>query len=85
MQFLDRIDAIEKRAQAVNLSLWRLCRAAKVDSATIHRWRNGESSPMVRTLDKYVAALEREITKVETDMRQRLDEAAQSSGSRTAA
>jgi len=69
MQYLDRIDAIDARAQAVNLSLWRVCRRAKVDYSRISRWRTGDSSPNVRTLEKYIGLLNAELDKIEQRLR----------------
>ncbi len=72
MQFLDRIDAIERRSNAVNVSLWHLCRSARVDYACISRWRNGRSSPNVRTLTRYVEALEGQLEAIEEKLRKHL-------------
>lgn len=72
MQYLDRINAIEARAQAVNLSLFRVCRRAKVHYASILRWRSGDHSPNVRTLSLYFEKLERELDVVEQRLRAHL-------------
>lgn len=84
MQFLDRIDEIEKRAKAVNLSLWRLCRSAKVDYSRLRAWRQGGNAT-VRTLTRYVEALEAELVAVETRVRDHLAQCDRSACDRPAA
>lgn len=72
MQFLDRINAIEARLGVINLTLWQLCRDAKVDYGTVQRWRNGETSPLARTLEKHLGALEAALTRAEQSIVKKL-------------
>lgn len=65
MQFHDRINAIETRASVVNMSLFQLCRVAKVDYTRVYRWKTGENSPTVHVLEKHLGALEGTLCEVE--------------------
>lgn len=60
---MDDISQIEARARAVRIPLYKLCLAAKVSPATISRWKRGDHTPSVGTLDK----LERELARLEAD------------------
>lgn len=74
MQFQDRICAIEKRASVVNLSLFLLCREAKVDYTRLYRWKTGENSPTIQVLEKHLGALEGKLCEVEERIRQALSQ-----------
>lgn len=72
MQIKNILDAIEARAGSLNVSLPVLCRDAGVQYSTIYRWRHGQSSPLLETFRQHTAALERELSKREREMRRRL-------------
>lgn len=67
MQHLERIEAIERRADTLNLSLWEVCRRAHLDYSRIARWRKKQNTPLVTTLDTYLSRLEAEMTAIERE------------------
>lgn len=85
MQFLERINAIEARLQVINLTLWQLCQDAGVDYGTVQRWRNGETSPLARTVEKHLGALEGALAKTERSILTKLKKRKRRSSSPAAA
>lgn len=73
MQFQRRIDAIEKRALTLNLSLPEICADAEVEYSTIWRWRQVNANPMQKTLERLLGALEGQLDKKEKLVRRRLN------------
>ena len=71
MQILERIDAIEQRAKAINLTLTDLCRGARVYPSTIARWRQG-SDPKLKNAAGIVARLEAELERREVAVERHL-------------
>lgn len=69
MQFQDRISAIEIRAGVVNLTLFQLCKEARVDYTRLYRWKTGENSPTIHVLEKHLGALEGKLCEVEERIR----------------
>ncbi len=65
MQYLDRIDAIEARARAINLTLGELAKDASVHPSTVMRWRSGTCDPKHRTLQRILGRLEDALEKRE--------------------
>ena len=47
-----------ERAHAANVSMLAVCRHAKVHHDVVGRWRRGDTSPTVRTLEKIIASIE---------------------------
>lgn len=74
MQFIDRIDAIEKTAADLGLSLAQLCRAAQVPYSTVWRWRTGVTSPLVKTVGEVIDRLEAALTARRSSLRVALRE-----------
>lgn len=72
MQLTDRIDAIERRAEAINLTLARICKAAKVHHSTVTRWRNAEVDPKLNHAAAICERLEREVERREAAIRAHL-------------
>jgi hypothetical protein len=68
MHIADRIFAIERRAETLNLSLWRLSKIANVDYSNISRWRRGECSPTIGRFETVMGALEAQVTELERKM-----------------
>jgi len=66
MEYVRQIDELEKRAQAVNLSLHRLCLSAHVNYHHITRWRSGQVNPTVRVFLRDFGKLVAELDTVET-------------------
>ena len=64
MQIFDRIDAIEKRAQAINLTLAELCKSKGVYLSTVTRWRAG-ADPKQLHADRLCSGLEAELDRRE--------------------
>ena len=52
---------IKDRADAVGLSLSRLCREADISESTIQRWRRGDTDPLrtVRAVDAVLCRYEK--------------------------
>lgn len=75
MQVTDRIQAIEQRAQGINLTLARVCRSASVDYSQVWRWRNGESRPLLHNFEAVTSKLESKLAELEAEMRSRLQKA----------
>lgn len=59
MQHVIRIREIERRARGINLSLRKLCQAAGVQYSTVRRWERQTTSPLVKTVEPTLGALER--------------------------
>lgn len=72
MQFIDRINAIETRANVINRSLFVLCREAGVDYTRVYRWKTGENVPTVILLERNLGALESKLDELERDVRDAL-------------
>jgi len=51
MHIIERINAISKRAEAINLPMSRLCAAAGVHHSTISRWQSGAEFKVRRATD----------------------------------
>lgn len=68
MQVEDRISAIEKRAAALNLSLWRVSKLAGIDYCNISRWRKSETSPTLRLFEQSMSRLETTLSELERTM-----------------
>lgn len=52
------IAAIEARARAIQMPIYKLCIAAGVSSTTVSHWKAGRFSPTVSTLNAVIEALE---------------------------
>ena len=65
MEYVRQIEVLERRAQAVNLSLHRLCQAAHVNYHHITRWRSGQVNPTVTVLNRDLGKLESALDDVE--------------------
>jgi hypothetical protein len=75
MQFHDRINAIETRAQRINLSLWELCQLTKgVQWTTVSRWRSDDANPKAKKLEEVLGKLETMLSTLESEMIRRLTE-----------
>lgn len=74
MQILERIDAISKRAAAINLPLSRLCVAAGVYPSTISRWKPGAEIKLKKA-NAICDKLEAELKQRELAMLQHLSQA----------
>lgn len=75
MQFVDRINAIEARAQRINLTLWELCQQTPgVQWTTVKRWRGEAANPKARKLEQVLRALEGKLTDLEREIIVRLTE-----------
>lgn len=72
MQSLDRMNAIEARARAINLSVWRVCQGAEVDYSNWSRWRKQACSPTERVFDAAMSKLERQLDHLERQLYERL-------------
>lgn len=72
MQATNRIDAIERRAAGLNLSLWRVAKLAGVEYSNLSRWRRGEASPTMHLYDDVMTSLEGKLTELEACMLERL-------------
>lgn len=72
MEYLIRIDDIETRARAVNMTLHEVCAKAGVKFHGISRWRSGDVNPTVRTVNRDLSKLERFLDGVERDLYERL-------------
>lgn len=72
MQAANRIDAIERRASELNLSLWRVAKLAGVDYSNLSRWRRGENSPTLQLYDEVMTSLETKLSELEACMLDRL-------------
>lgn len=73
MEYMRKIEAIEQRAQAVNLSLHRLCQSAHVRYHCITRWRNGQVNPTVPVLMRELGKLEAELDCIEARIFRQLE------------
>lgn len=80
MEYRERIDAVEARAQVINLTLHAICRRAGVNASNVLRWRSGAVSPTERTLSRDVTALEVAVAEAEQDVLDRLAGAQSSCG-----
>jgi transcriptional regulator with XRE-family HTH domain len=47
-----------ERADAVNISMLAVCKRAKVHHDVVGRWRRGQTSPTVKTVEKIIKALQ---------------------------
>ena len=65
MDYLTRIDAIETRAQGLNMTLHELCRKSEVAYHGINRWRSGDVNPTVRVLERDLSQLEKALEQEE--------------------
>lgn len=65
MQVADRIIALERRAGAINLSLWRVCKLAQADYSNISRWKRGLCSPTERVAEDTLATVESKVKELE--------------------
>lgn len=68
MEHIRRIDEIVHRASTIRLSVSELCDLAGVRRNTIGRWRKGQVSPNVSTLERDLSRLERALTRAEADV-----------------
>lgn len=75
MQVTNRIDEIERRARAINLTLHQVCRGAGQHYSTIVRWRQGQNLTL-HTFERVCAALEHELDAREAAVREALAERA---------
>jgi hypothetical protein len=71
MQIFERIEAISRRAEAINLPLSRLCSAAGVYPSTVSRWRPG-CDVRLKKASEICDRLERELAAREAAMLQHL-------------
>ena len=65
MEYVEQIAGLERRAQAINLSLHAACRAAEVNYHHITRWRSGEVNPTVRVLERDLGKLRSKLDQLE--------------------
>lgn len=56
-QFLERLNAIEKRAQAVGITITHVCRDAGIGRSTPDRWRH-KAPKSIQILDDMEKAVE---------------------------
>lgn len=71
MQVIERMNAIEHRANRINLSLFDLCRAQGLSFSTVTRWRSG-GGVRLDTFERFVTALESELAVREAAIRAHL-------------
>lgn len=75
MQTIHRIEAIESRAQEINLELARLCRLADVDYSTVWRWKTGASRPLLHNFETVTRKLDAKLEELETAIVERIQKA----------
>ncbi len=72
MQPIERINAIETRARAINLGLKRVCTLAGVDYSRVWRWQKGQSQPLLANFIRVTGHLDDTLKHLEEQMRERL-------------
>ena len=72
MEHIRRIDDIVRRASTIRLSVSELCDLADVRRNTIGRWRKGQVSPNVSTLERDLSRLESALTRAENEVMREL-------------
>ena len=82
MQQVIRINAIQKRAAVIGLTLTDLCREAHCQVSTVHRWKTGEVDPRLSHFEETVAKLEAALATHEERVRQELAGGARRNGTR---
>jgi predicted transcriptional regulator len=51
--------ALEQRARAFGLNMGQVCKAAGLARSIFTRWKSGDTSPQLKNLHKFNAALDR--------------------------
>lgn len=72
MEHLLRIDRARSRAEALNLTLSAVCRAAGVPMNNISRWTNEQNSPLLRVFNRQMDKIERWLDAEEKRLRELL-------------
>lgn len=58
MQYKDRIAAIVRRAERVQMPVGALATAAGINKATLYRWRQDDANPRMRSMLRALDAME---------------------------
>ncbi|UPO80331.1 XRE family transcriptional regulator [Parasaccharibacter sp. TMW 2.1888] len=53
------ISEIERRARSCGISRSELCERAGISPSTYTRWKNGTSTPLVKTYERLIAAIDK--------------------------
>lgn len=73
MEYKRRIKTMKERAERIRLPWRDLIKAAGVHRSTLHRWLTDQTSPRLRDLAAALDAMEGELARRETEMRDYLD------------
>lgn len=72
MQYLDRINGIERRAERIHLPLRTLCSLAGLNVSTFYRWRQENANPRLRSMLTALDAMETELDRREGELVEQL-------------
>jgi len=71
MEWMCRLEAVERRAARLNVSLNRVCMKAGVPRNNLTRWKSGMSAK-ISTFERDMARLEAALEEMESEMRSAL-------------